>query len=86
MRSRLRVGVIGMLSDSTPIKSEEMESGRESGMKRKLMSGLKLNYKHGRRKGTQPEIRITQTNPTIHLDSEPVSIELYVRGLVTAKS
>lgn len=73
MRPRLCVGVIGILSDSTPIKQEETEREREAGMKRKLMRGLKLNYKHGRLKGMQPKITITQTNPAIRLDSEPVS-------------
>lgn len=44
-------------------------------MKRKLMSGFKLNYKQERRKGVQPEI----TNP-IHLDCESVTIKQEMLG------
>lgn len=71
MRPRLSVGVIGIPTDGTAIKQEETE--------RKLVRGLKFNYKHERRYGMQPKITITQTNPTIHLDREPVSIELCKR-------
>lgn len=71
--------MIGILSDGTAMKQEATGREQESGMKGKLMRGSKLNYKHGRGKGMQPKITITQTIPTIHLHSEPVSIELYER-------